>query len=201
MKSKMSKGFMIAVVLVICVYILVTGIYDLVNRNDLYTINADGCVEILEVEHAVNGLIPIGKDHYYIAFDGESGDVCIVKASKRWYSKNFDEAGYALAPDGITITALAKDISDYQIERELISRASQIEGVNFIVSPNYSLDIAYKSDAICKIAFIVSAVFTVIFVRKGTKNPESMSEAEKKILIALALVSVVLLIKVVRGMM
>lgn len=201
MKSKMSKGFMIAVVLVICVYILVTGIYDLVNRNDLYTINADGCVEILEVEHAVNGLIPIGKDHYYIAFDGESGDVCIVKASKRWYRKNFDETGYALTPGGITITALAKDISDHQIERELISRTSQIEGVNFIVSPNYSLDIAYKSNAICKLAFIAAAAIMTILVRKGTKNPENMSELDKKILIAISLVFVVLLIKVARGMM
>ena len=201
MKGKMSKRFMIAVVLLIFVYILVTGIYDLVNRNDLYTINADGCVEILEVEHAVNGLIPIGKDHYYIAFDGESGDACIVKASKRWYSKNFDEAGYALAPGGITITALAKDISDYRIERELISRASQLEGVNFIVSPDHNLDLAYKFNAVCKLAFIATAAIVAFLVRKGTKNPESMSEAEKKIVIALALVSVVLLIKVVRGMM
>jgi hypothetical protein len=48
------------------------------------------------------------------------------------------------------------------LENELVSRAEQIGSVEFVIPPSYSLDLAYKFNAICKLVMLVSAVILVL---------------------------------------
>lgn len=165
MKKKLSSVFGILVLVGIFMYLLITAILDLTNKKDLHTINLAGAFEILEVEHAINGLIPIGTDHYYIGIEEGSNDAYIIKASKRWFRNNFDSDYLAKDAGGVQITALAGKVHDGKIYRELQSRAEKIEELrlNYPLGTEYCLNKGYKVNAIMKL-FIVSFVILTIIV-------------------------------------
>ena len=171
MKKKLSSVFGILVLVGLFMYFLVTAIMDLTNKKDLHTINLAGAFEILEVEHAINGLIPIGTDHYYIGIEEGSYDAYIIKASKRWFKNNFDSDYLAKDADGIQITALADKVHDGKICRELQSRTAQIEELNYPLGTEYCLNKGYKVNAIMKL-FIVLFVILTIIAAIALRKPE-----------------------------
>ena len=68
--STMSDGKRKALLIFLSVIFVgcfgVVSIADLVNTKDRYTVNLGECYELMEIEHSINGLIPVGKDQYYI---------------------------------------------------------------------------------------------------------------------------------------
>lgn len=198
MKEKAKNIFLIFLCLMFIGYLLGTGIYDLVNTKDLHSVNIDGCVEILEIEHSINGLIPVGTDHYYLGFDEDGNSAFLIKASKRWYSKNFNEQGDSNTPGGLDITALAKKVSDFDVREELLSRVSQLEGsgVDFPVSPEYSLEIDYKIRAMEKLALLVLGGIIAFIVFKISRSDTEVSGTVKKITLVVSIVFLILLLKV-----
>lgn len=145
-------------------YLLVSGVSDLINKEDLYTITIDGAAEVLEVEHSINGLIPLGTDHYYVGIEEETNQAYLLKASKRWFQKNFGEDHMALNPNGLTITALAKRVSNYGTDSELQNRLSQLGELRFPMGMSgYSLNIGYKTTAALKL-------FALLFILVLTKT-------------------------------
>ncbi|MCR5685390.1 MAG: hypothetical protein K6G81_08225 [Lachnospiraceae bacterium] len=170
MKERLRSIGLIILVALFAGYILVTAILDLTNQKDIYTIRLDEAVEMLEIEHSIGGLIPVGKDHYFLGINDESGDAVIIKASKSWYKKNFDEATYcAKAPGGLTVTSLAKSAGKFSVESELINMTAQFEGLNFIVEPGSCLTLNYKTMAIVKLALFVLAPVLIFFGWKISK--------------------------------
>lgn len=196
MREKMKKIFLILMCLMFIGYLLVTGIYDLVNTKDRHTVNVDGCVEILEIEHSINGLIPVGKDHYYLGVDEDSKSACIIKASKGWYKRHFNDQGKSNTPGGLDMTVLAKKVSDFDVSRELLSRVNQIEGVDFSVSPEYALEIDYKIRAIGKLTLLALGVILTIIVIKISGAGTEVSGMTKKIILVIMIVFLILLLKV-----
>ena len=197
MREKLKKIFLFCMALLFFGYLLFSGIHDLTDKENLYTIRLDGAIPILEVEHSINGLIPVGKDHYYFGMEDETYDACIFKASPRWYKKHFDEeTGMAYGTEGVTITALEKRAGKYDLQKELSARAAQMEGVNYITSPGYALELDYKVNAVCKLALLVLfvglALVGVIFV----KNSGSMNKIAGRIYGVVWLLWAVLLLKV-----
>lgn len=79
MKEKLSNAFLIIIFAAAIGYLMVTAVLDLTNKKDLKTVSVDRASEILEVEHSINGLIPIGKDHYYIGVSPNSNDALLQK--------------------------------------------------------------------------------------------------------------------------
>ena len=197
MKEGLRK-FLIVFILVIFVgYLLVTGIGDLINKKDVYTVRLDECVEALAIEHSINGLIPVGTDHYYVGVNDETGEACYIKASKGWYKKNFDGNGYSNTSGGLTITSLAKKASDYEVEKELVARAEQLEGLDFTIPANYSLELDYKFNAICKLALLVIAgILAFVGVKIVRNNGNIKSGAGKAYLVA-CVIFLILLLKVI----
>ena len=171
MKKKLSNVFGILVLVGLFMYFLISAIMDLTNKKDLHTINLAGAFEILEVEHAINGLIPIGSDHYYIGIEEGSYDAYIIKASKRWFKNNFDFDYMAKDAGGVQITALAGKVHDGKICRELQSRTAQIEKLNYPLGTEYCLNKGYKVNAIMKL-FIVSFVILTIIAANIFSKPE-----------------------------
>ena len=112
MRPGFKKFLAIILVLFFIGYLAVTGIADLINTKDVQTVTIDECVSFLDIEHSINGLIPVGTDHYYLGVNDETMEACVIKASKRWHNKNFDADGHALMEDGLTVTALCKKAGD-----------------------------------------------------------------------------------------
>lgn len=176
MKEILKKIFLVILCLMFVGYLLVTAIMDLTNRNDIYTLKVDGAVEILELEHSINGLIPVGTDHFYLGIEDGTGKACIIKASKNWYKKNFDENGYALSPEGLTVTSLAKKAGKYDVERELKSRAAQFDSLDFIIDPSYALDLSYKLNAILKLVLLALSGVIIWFGIRIAKAKDTVSK-------------------------
>ncbi len=197
MKEILKKLFLILLAVFFIGYLLVTAVLDLTNKKDIHTINADGAVEILEVEHSINGLIPVGKDHYYLGIDEETMDACYIKASKGWYKKNFDETGHAKISGGLDITSLSKEVSDFDVEQELINRSYAYEGVNYIISPDHCLVLSYKIDAIMKLALLAFSVVLVVTGYILFKDDKTMSRISAKIFLVAMIADLVLLLRVI----
>lgn len=192
------RKFLIVFILVIFVgYLLVTGIGDLINKKDIYTVRIDECVEALAIEHSINGLIPVGTDHYYVGVNDETEEACYIKASKRWYNKNFDGNGYSLTPGGLTITSLAKKASDYDVEKELVARAEQLEGAEFAIPVNYSLELDYKFNAICKLALLVIAGVLAFVGVKIVRNSGNVKSGAGKAYLVACVIFLILLLKII----
>ncbi|MDE6750464.1 MAG: hypothetical protein K2K21_15610 [Lachnospiraceae bacterium] len=177
MKKKLSSVFGILVLVGLFMYFLISAIMALTNKKDLHTINLAGAFEILEVEHAINGLIPIGKDHYYIGIEEESYDAYIIKASKRWFKNNFGSDYLAKDAGGVQITALAGEVRDFDISRELQSRTAQMEELNYPLGTEYCLNMGYKVNAIMKlfiVAFVIVTIIAAIALRKPERKVNSV---------------------------
>ena len=191
------KKFLAVFLVVIFVgYMLFSGIGDLINKKDVYTVNINECVEALSIEHSITGLIPVGTDHYYLGVDDETGQGCFIKASKSWYSKNFDANGAAIEPGGLNITSLAKKPDSFEVEKELVSRAEQIASVEFSVPPSYSLDLAYKFNAICKLVMLVLAILLVLGFLWMSRTDKEIKGWIKKGYFVVCIIFLVLLLRV-----
>ncbi|MCR5330684.1 MAG: hypothetical protein K6E62_05800 [Lachnospiraceae bacterium] len=197
MKEILKKIFLVILCLMFVGYLLVTAIIDLTNKNDIYTLRVDGAAEILELEHSINGLIPVGTDHFYLGIENATGKACIIKASKRWYKKNFDENGYSLNPDGLTVTALAKKAGKYDVERELKERAAQFDSLDFIIDPGYALDLSYKLTAILKLVLLALSAGIVLFGIRIAKAKDTVSKPVVWVFTGVLIVYLIVLLVVI----
>ena len=197
MKETLKKIFLVLLCLMFVGYLLVSAIMDLTNKDDIYTLRIDGAAEILELEHSINGLIPVGTDHFYLGVEDSTGKACIIKASKSWYKKNFDENGYALNTDGITVTALAKKAGKYDVERELKSRASQFEYLDFIIDPSYALNLSYKLTAVLKLVLLALSAGLIFFGIRIAKAKDMVSKPVVWVFTAVLIAYLVILLVVI----
>lgn len=198
--STMSDGKRKALLIFLSVIFVgcfgVVSIADLVNTKDRYTVNLGVCYEVMELEHSINGLIPVGKDYYYIGIAVDSPEAYILKGSKRWYAKNFDENGASLTATGTSVTGLLKR-ADYQVAQEINNITSQFEDVTLAHSPDYSLELDYKIKAILRlIMMFVMIIFFVcgkLFVfGKSDDNPVVI-----KVYVGIMVVILIILLKLV----
>lgn len=166
MKKMLSNIFSILICLLIIFYPLVTGVISLADKKNHHSEKIYAATSILEIEHSINGLIPTGKDYYYIgvADDGKTG--YIISGAKNWLEKNFDSNGIANSDDGVEITGHAKQISDYKIETELSNRLQQLDKIDFTLGEDVCLDVAYKFKAIKSILagvlLLISSVIGIL---------------------------------------
>ena len=199
MKEKGKKIFAVILLLFFVGYLLGTGVYDLLNTKDMRTVKIDGCVEILQVEHSINGLIPTGKDHYFLGVNYDDGTACMIKASNGWYKKNFDAEKNATTPGGLVLTVLSKRISDHDVREELAYRAQEIGGVEvFSISPEYVLDVDYQIKAIGKLALVVLGIILAVIVAVVSKSGKPAGKATGIVVLIIAVLILVLILQVIR---
>ena len=202
MKQTLSKILGIALLCGFFIYLLVTGIGDLTNKSDLKTVRLIGAAPILEVEHSINGLIPTGKDYYYIGLEDQQDNVYIIKGSKKWFTQNFSSDYEPAKGDVAVITGLVKRVSDYDIRKELASRASALEGARLPLSAEYAIVVNYKTDAIIKLLLIVIMIVIGVCIYFGAYHKDvldpRLSKASLYVMLVLIIVWLVLLLRVVR---
>lgn len=164
MKKNSVVSKILTVILILCfLYVFFVGsIIDLANQKDVHEVTINQAYEILEIENSINGIIPFGKDYYYVGFSAEENNAYLIHAGKGWLSDNFDAAGNALASEGYYISALAKRASDFDVEQELSYRLSQIE-VSSGLEYGYVLELNYVRDAVLRmVAGVVLLALAII---------------------------------------
>lgn len=200
MKDKLKNVFLILLVVAFMSFLLISSILDLTNKKDFHTVHADGALEILSVEHAINGLIPVGTDHYYFVLDEKTLDAYLVKAPKNWLKKNFKENGRSENVNGVEISGLAKKVSDFQTSRELASRAVSIEDVTYPMGVECCLDLTYKEKAIKKLVLFFLSLFIMAFLvwLVKHKGQVDIKPVYMKLLLVVAIVWLYFLLTVLR---
>ncbi|MDE6775101.1 MAG: hypothetical protein K2J37_02160 [Ruminococcus sp.] len=189
MKKILRILFILVFIGFIFAELFIFPVIDLTNKDDRKTLNIIYASEILEVEHSINYLIPFGKDYYYVGID-ENDDAYLIHAPKKWAEKNFSEDSENI----LEITALSKEISDYEIERELYSRVNQIEELTFPLGSSQCLELTYVRDSIMKIATGLFALILTLIGILNSKRIHKLSQIAVKIYAGAVLICIVLLL-------
>ena len=201
MKKKLQTVVLTIFVIVVIAFLAITGIKDLTNKDDLYTVRIDAGAEILAVEHSINGLIPIGTDHYYWAINEETMESYVILASKNWGNDTFDEDGYTINSKGTEITGLAKKITSHDILSEITDVLDQVdEGIEltYPAGRTSSLDLNYKKNAYMR---LVSAALILILSIVGVVYRNKVDEINPKltkIYLVVLIVAMILMIVAIR---
>lgn len=180
------------------IYLLATSVMDLTNKKDLHTVTLDGAFKVLELKHSINGLIPIGTDYYYLGINGDTYDAYLIKASQKWLNNKFGSDHIALDVNGVQITGLAKEVSDYQASREIEKQLSRLEGVNYPLGKLYCLNLEYRLTAVLKLidfALILASVIMGVYI---SGNKGDVKPIYGKLWIAVMVIALVLLIGIIR---
>ena len=148
MKEKARNGILILLGVGVLVYLFATAMIALTDRQNVHTVTIHEACGVLELEHSINGLIPIGTDYYYLGVDDETGHGYLIKGSKKWLEKNFDENYQSLQPGGVQIKGLVKTITEYKLERELTDRLSQLDGLQYPYGVLGCMDLNYVRTAV-----------------------------------------------------
>ena len=180
-KSKASVIFGI-IVFIAAMLLMSKDILDLFNSEDVHEVKVNYARETLQVKHKLYYIIPMGTDHYYLAYyeDEHGGISCyVVKADTDWFEENFNDTGYSTGLNDVTINAICKGYSTKYV-REISAAAYEFEGLLGDSAPDisikypYGLDnvfvLNYKAVAIRKLILLVLAIVlsivTVIIVKK-----------------------------------
>lgn len=197
MKEKIRNGFLILLGVGVLSYLFFSSVTDLANTKDVHTITLREAAEVLALEHSINGIIPTGTDYYYVGLD-EDYNAYLIKASKKWLKNHFGEDYQALDSNGVPIKGLVKKISNYQLERELENRLSQLEGVSFPLGALGCLDLNYMLTAILKLIDGVLLLTAFLMGRRIVKNRASFGPGFTGVWLVILMVSLVLTLFVLR---
>lgn len=179
MKKGITRVF--AFLVLICGLIVIyADIFDLWNTKDQHTVNVDFALETLEVSHRLDVLIPIGKEHYFLALkENENGiDGYIVRGSTKWHKTNFDEKYYAISASGAEIAGLSKELKT-KYQTRIHAKAKEIEGilqvdVHFPLGEDHYLDLQYKPRAIFKLItlllILLEIVMGIVIAKRHIEN-------------------------------
>ena len=170
-RKKASIIFLIIFLLAAVAYLLVTGIKDLTDQGGMYEADIDMAANGMIIEHSINGLIPTGKEYYYIGLDSEKGNIYLLRAGKHWFDDNFSEATFTANAGSLKVTGRLKRV-DYEVSKELSSRLSDFDSseYSFVTGSSQCYNLIYKPDAVKKIICAVLIILTaVIFILAAAK--------------------------------
>ncbi len=178
MKNKIKTIFYVfGAIAFICAYVyfmLIEPIIQLNNKKDLHTVKLGSAYDILVLEHSINGLIPIGKDYYYVGIEKDTQNAYIIRASKKWLTDNFNSDYSSKEAAGFEITALSLKIGEYEVRDELIKRMSQAEGITCPLGLDYCLEYSYRSIYIKRLVLFGISILLIIAGILIHKNKETI---------------------------
>lgn len=145
--------------------------------------------EFYEITNSVN-FIPTGKEHYFIAAMS-NGNVFVIRASKKWYEKNFDEKTW-LPNEGAKVKLegyVRKTESKYASEMQKYIK----ENLTLQYKPVYYIDVlAMRYGIFLLILAVVPVLVTIVFfvLKKIGLLDMEMNSTPGKILMALLIIGI-----------
>lgn len=170
----------------------VMSIIDLTNTKDRREIVVTEACDLLVVENSINGLIPTGKDYYYLGFSTEDYKMYMIHAGKNWLKDNFDEKGFSLSSEGVTVKGLAKRVSEFEIQRELEDRISTVEGIASGLDYGYVLELNYIRDSILKIIAGICVCIMLAIAGYCKKTGKEVNSKTTTVLLGAAIIAVLI---------
>ncbi|MDD6825920.1 MAG: hypothetical protein PUE12_07400 [Oscillospiraceae bacterium] len=142
--SKLASVLGILFAVGVFIYFIIGGFSKLFGKSDYMEISIDMAGYGIVVEHSINGLIPTGKDYYYIGLDSESGNIYTIQAGKSWLEDNFNTEDNTSKNGRITLKTKNTRL-DYKVSDELSSGVTDPELKNAF---NSCYDTLYKSKGV-----------------------------------------------------
>lgn len=197
MKNKYLKGFLMILLAVIFIaFFFVMSIMDLTNKDDVHETKIDAAGQLLVVENSINGIIPTGKDYYYIGINEDSGEIYTIHAGKNWLKKNFDSDGMAKG-NGVKIKGLSKSAGDYEVKDEIASRVNQIKaelGGTFVLESGNVLELNYVRDSIIRIIAGALLIAIAVIAFAVSKRKDTVPSWVSKVITAVVILAMVFVI-------
>lgn len=134
-------------------------------------VTVDIAMEVYEIEHRLNGLIPTGSEHFYFAASGDEFVPLLIKASPSWFEKNFDEEG--LAKNTVTVICEVGEFDSgaghklNELNRQLSAFGGDISTTKYL-NANYRMMYIFRVAAGAASVGAVAAVF--VLLRLGVKS-------------------------------
>ncbi|MBO7515176.1 MAG: hypothetical protein J6T47_06115, partial [Lachnospiraceae bacterium] len=125
MKEKLGAVF---IGLLMAAVIAITGInayallMDSSRKQELTLTEAVGAIDY---SHKLEGLIPLGTDHYWVGYDQTTQKVYYLRASEKWFEKNFPN-GDAKDASGIKITGVKCKVTDHDLKNAMSDHMQEI---------------------------------------------------------------------------
>lgn len=171
MKKAFSNIITILACILIILFPIIKGITSLADKKNHHTDKIYAASAILEIEHSINGLIPTGKDYYYIGVSDDGKTGYIISGPKNWGKENFDTNGIANEDGGVEIKGHVKRISDYKVRNEIVNSLQQLDNIDFILGADVCLDVSYKSNAVkgilAGVLVLISSVVGFLCLKTG----------------------------------
>lgn len=191
MKNKYLKGFlMIFLAFIFIAFFFVMSIMDLTNKKDVYETKIDAAGQLLVVENSINGIIPTGKDYYYIGINEDEGSFYIIHAGKNWLEKNFDSEGFAKG-NGVSVKGLAKSAEDYEVRHELVNHTNELEGLSFALQAGDVLELNYVRDAVIRIIAGALLIAIAVIAFAVSKRKDTVPSWVSKVITAVVILAIV----------
>ncbi|MDE6030794.1 MAG: hypothetical protein K2G32_04155 [Oscillospiraceae bacterium] len=159
------------------------------EKGTLCEIDVSFAKEVYEIEHMINGIIPSGSEHFYLAITagGDAVAPMLVKAKSSWFEENFSEDGSAVNGSVAIIGEIKKFDSSSAVK--LKSLNAQLSEIGESVSTALYADTNYRTRYTLQIvmgiaALSVAAVLAVLFARIGTVSHNVKTAACIYIIIA-----------------
>lgn len=134
-------------------------------------VTVDIAMEVYEIEHRLNGLIPTGSEHFYFAASEDEFVPLLIKASPSWFEKNFDEEG--LAKNTVTVMC---EVSDFdsgstrklnELNRTLSAFGGEISTAKYL-NADYRMMYLFRLAAGAASIGAVAAV--IVLLKLGVKS-------------------------------
>lgn len=163
-------------------YNLITGISGLaksgisplsgsLGNKDRCEVTVSFAAEVYEIEHRLNGIIPTGSEHFYLAAAEDGTLPLLIKASPSWYEKNFDGDGMAKSP--VTLMCeVGRFDSDSRHKLGELTRDLSLLGES--VSAEKYLNANYRTMYVFRVAAgaaaVVAVAAVIVLLRLGVKS-------------------------------
>ena len=175
MAPQKNKGALLIGIIffsVFLIYLLVSGFLEYTDKSGTASAEIDIAGYGVELEHSIWGLIPTGKEYYYIAINGTNGNIYVVRAGKHWIEQNFDSSTHQSINGMMTLTAEIDGV-DPDVAKELDSRITPFTECGFtcVTGSSSCYNIVYRhgglNKLICAGLFITTIIVFMISKKLG----------------------------------
>lgn len=177
MKKVLGYGFLLLLFAVAAGWIGFNSFGVLTNSERKKEVTIDWIGGHLEYSHKLEGIIPLGTDHYYIGMNSNTGEIYIIRANPSWINKYFDGVNSGDS-NGYTFSAVDCKLSGSDLKDTLESDVQELISAAPLFAKRGLEKFHYlypgaATPAIIGLILVISAViFLILGIFFAVKRPD-----------------------------